>query len=118
MAEAATTQASLTSSRRWALVALAGLAMAISFLDRQTLAVLAPTVSKALGLSNTEYGWASSAFGLAILVGTPLSGILLDRVGVRPGLLWAVLAWSLVSAAHGLAAGFASLILLRVLLGL
>ena len=63
--------------------------MALSFLEQQTVSVLAPTVTKALGLSNAQYGWASSAFSLAILAGTPLSGMLLDRFGVRRGLLWA-----------------------------
>ena len=117
MSDAPTTP-SLTTSHRWALVAVASLAMALSFLERQTLSVLAPTVTKALGLSNAQYGWASSAFALAILAATPLSGFLLDRFGVRRGLFFTVLLWSLVSAAHGLAAGFGSLLLLRVLLGL
>lgn len=108
----------MSSAHRWALVLLAVLMTAISFLERQTLAALAPTICRDLGLSNSEYGWAGAAFGLAHLVGAPLAGHLLDRVGVRRGLVVAVVLWSLVSAAHGLAAGFGSVILLRVLLGL
>lgn len=107
----------LRSLHRWSLVALGVLAMALSFLERQTLSVLAPTVCRDLGLSNVEYGWTGSVFALSLLVATPLAGAFLDRAGVRRGLLAATLAWSFASAAHGLAAGLGSLIVLRALLG-
>jgi len=108
----------LRASHRRALVALAVLVVALSFLERQTLAALAPTVSRDLGLSNTGYGLASSAFPLAHVLALPLAGVFLDRVGVRRGLVLAVALWSLVAAAHGLAAGLGSLIALRILLGI
>src|SRR2546426_6989054 len=111
-------QAPLRVAHRWALVAAAVLVMAISFLERQTLAALAPTVCSDLGLSNTAYGWASSAFPFAHLLAMPLAGVFLDRIGVRRGLVAAVVLWSLVSASHGLAMGLGSLILLRALLGI
>ncbi|MCA1827197.1 MAG: MFS transporter, partial [Myxococcales bacterium] len=76
------------------------------------------TVCAALGLSNTQYGWTGSAFALALLAATPLAGSFLDRLGVRRGLFFAVLLWSAASAAHGLAGGLASLLALRVLLGI
>src|SRR5512140_635149 len=100
----------LRSLHRWSLVALGVAAMALSFLDRQTLSVLAPTVCKDLHLSNVEYGWTGSAFAFALLVATPLAGIFLDRAGVRRGLFGAVALWSLASAAHGFAAGLFSLV--------
>src|SRR2546427_10757375 len=78
-------QAPLRVAHRWALVAAAVLVMAISFLERQTLAALAPTVCSDLGLSNTADGWASSAFPFAHLPAMPLAGVFLDRIGVRPG---------------------------------
>src|SRR5947209_20234793 len=103
---------------RWALVGMAVLAMAVSFLDRQALATLGPTVCDRLGLSNLEFGYAAAAFSVAHVIGAPLAGMFLDRVGVRRGLLAAVLIWSAVAAAHSLAAGVVSLVLLRALLGL
>lgn len=107
----------LKPAHRWALVGMGAAAMAISFLERQTLAVLAPTVCKALALSNTQYGFIGSAFALAHLAAIPLAGVFLDRVGVRRGMLLAVLAWAAAEAAHGLAAGFATLLVARLLLG-
>ena len=103
---------------RRALVGMGSLAMAMSFLERQTLAVLAPTVCLALGLSNAQYGWTGSAFALAHLAAIPLAGVFLDKAGVRRGLFLAVLLWSFTSAAHGLAVGLGSLLALRALLGI
>src|SRR5262245_53696994 len=92
--------------------------MAVSYVDRQTLAVLAPTVTRVLGISEPEYGFLISAFSIAYLVGAPLSGRLIDAVGARRGLLGAVLIWSLVAAVHALAPGFGVLFALRIALGL
>jgi ACS family hexuronate transporter-like MFS transporter len=98
-------------------VAVATLAMTVSYVDRQAMAALGPTVKRALFLDNTEWGALTSAFSLAYLVGAPVSGVLVDRIGARRGLMYAVLAWSAVAALHSLAAGFATLFLLRVTLG-
>ncbi len=95
--------------------------MSVSYVDRQALAVLAPTVTRELDIGEAAYGWLLSAFALAYLIGAPLAGRWIDCVGARRGLAMAVLVWSAVSAvsaAHGLVAGFGSLLLLRVLLGL
>ncbi len=107
----------LPRRRAWILTIVATLTMAISYVDRQTLAVLAPTVTRELGISETRYGWLAGAFSLAYLVGAPLSGRFIDRVGARRGLLWAVGLWSLVAASHSLAGGFGSLFALRIALG-
>jgi ACS family hexuronate transporter-like MFS transporter len=92
--------------------------MAVSYIDRQAIAAIAPIVCAALSLSETQYGWLHSAFSLAYLVATPLAGLLLDRVGARRGLLIAVLLWSLVAAGHAWATGFAMMVALRLALGL
>jgi ACS family hexuronate transporter-like MFS transporter len=110
----------MTRERRqaWALVFVATLTMAVSYVDRQVLAVLAPTVTRALAIDETSYGLLAGAFSLAYLVGAPLSGRLIDRFGARRGLVGAVVVWSLVSAAHALAPGFGTLFALRIALGL
>jgi ACS family hexuronate transporter-like MFS transporter len=92
--------------------------MSVSYLDRQVLSVLAPTVTDALGLSETQYGLLAAAFAFAYLAGAPVAGAWLDRFGARRGLALALLAWSAVSASHTLVTGFGSLVALRVLLGL
>ena len=107
-------------SRRvaWTVALVATFTMTVSQLDRTTLAVLAPTVTKQLDISETAYGWLSSAFSVAYLIATPLAGWWIDRAGARRGLVWSVLVWSTVAALHSLALGFASLFVLRLALGI
>jgi len=109
---------SLPRARAWAVVSIAVLAMTVSYVDRQALAALAPTVTSALGIDHTRYGWLTSAFSFAYLVGAPLGGVLVDRVGARRGLAGSLAAWSLIAAAHAAAPSFGALLALRVLLGL
>jgi ACS family hexuronate transporter-like MFS transporter len=102
----------------WALALTATFTMAVSYFDRQALAVLSPVVTKALNFSDEQYGWLLSAFSGAYLVGSPMAGWLIDRVGARRGLLGAVLLWSLVAALHALAPTYGVLFGLRIALGL
>ncbi len=89
----------------------------ISYIDRNTLALLAPTILKETGLSAQQYGFVISAFSVAYMFGNPLWGRWLDRFGVRLGMVLAVAVWSLASASHALAAGFLSFALARATLG-
>ncbi|HEV8321081.1 MAG TPA: MFS transporter [Myxococcota bacterium] len=107
----------LTRRQAWALALTATLTMAVSYVDRQTFAVLAPTVTKELGISDSAFGWLVSAFSIAYLVGSPIAGQVIDRVGARRGLLGAVLCWSVVAALHCLVPGFGVLFALRIALG-
>ena len=73
----------LSRGRAWS-VALAGtLTMAVSYVDRQALAALAPTVTRELAISDPAYGWLQAAFSLAYLVAAPLAGRWVDRAGAR-----------------------------------
>jgi ACS family hexuronate transporter-like MFS transporter len=89
----------------------------ISYIDRNTLALLAPTILKETGLSAEQYGFVISAFSIAYMFSNPLWGRWLDRFGVRLGMIVAVTVWSLASASHALAAGFISFAVARAILG-
>ena len=89
----------------------------ISYVDRNTLALLAPTILKETGLTAQQYGFVISAFSIAYMAGNPVWGRALDRFGLRPGMLAAVSFWSLASAAHSLAGGFAGFAAARTALG-
>jgi ACS family hexuronate transporter-like MFS transporter len=86
--------------------------------DRLTLAVLAPSVTKALNISESAYGWLTASFSAAYLLATPLSGRWIDRIGARRGLVYSVLTWSTIAALHAIAPSFAFLFALRIALGL
>jgi ACS family hexuronate transporter-like MFS transporter len=109
---------SLSRRHAWFVTLAATLTMTVSYIDRQSLSVLAPEVTKALDISEAEYGWLSSAFSIAYLLATPLAGWWIDRVGARRGLVVSVLVWSTVAALQALVPGFGVLFILRIMLGL
>ncbi len=103
--------------KRWAACASMMLVSLISYVDRNTLALLSPTILRETRLSAEQYGWIISAFSVAYMVGNPLWGRLLDRAGVFVGMLAAVALWSAASTAHALAAGLVGFAAARALLG-
>jgi ACS family hexuronate transporter-like MFS transporter len=110
----------LSRPAAWALALTATLTMAVSYIDRQTLAAIAPDVQRALGFEHNElyYSLLGSAFAVAYLVGAPLAGRIVDVVGARRGLLGAVLVWSAVAGLHAFVPTFGVLFAMRVMLGL
>lgn len=89
----------------------------ISYIDRNTLALLAPTILRETGMSAEQYGYVISAFSIAYTISNPLWGGWLDRVGLRVGMIVAVSFWTGASVAHAFAIGFASFGLARAALG-
>ena len=89
----------------------------ISYIDRNTLALLSPAILKETGLTAEQYGWVISAFSLAYMLANPLWGKWLDRFGLRLGMLLAVSIWTVASASHAVAAGFLGFALARAMLG-
>jgi len=108
----------ITRRTAWIAVGCVTLTMMISYVDRTTLAVLGPKVSLALDIDDTAFGWLIAAFSMAYIVGTPIGGWLIDKVGARRGLVVSLALWSTVSALHAIAPTFAILFGLRFLLGL
>lgn len=106
-----------TTRSAWPIVVVATLGMSVSYIDRQTLAAIAPSVTKALRIDNSHYGLLVAAFSMAYLVASPVSGVFVDRYGARRSFAAAVVLWSIVAAIHALAPSFGALFALRVLLG-
>lgn len=90
----------------------------LSYLDRQALAVLAPTILTETHLNAESYAKVVSCFSIAYMLGNPLWGSLLDRIGLRAGMSMAVSLWSLASAAHAGMSGFLGFAAARGVLGL
>src|SRR5256885_16100560 len=72
---------------RWTVVALLFAATTVNYIDRQVLAILAPTLTRELGRRETDYAGIVSWFSVAYGVG--LLGIrrVMDVIGGRGGLL-------------------------------
>jgi MFS transporter, ACS family, aldohexuronate transporter len=103
---------------RWTVVALLFGATTVNYVDRQVLAILAPTLTREFGWRETDYAsivsWFSVAYGFGLLG----MGRFMDRVGVRIGLAIAVGLWSLASMGHALARTVAGFGVARALLGI
>jgi ACS family hexuronate transporter-like MFS transporter len=98
-------------------VTIFALAAACNYLDRQVLSAAAPRIRAEFHLSNTDYGWLLSAFGLAYALASPAVGFLLDWLGLETGIICAVAMWSLAAGLCGLTRSFGQLAGARALLG-
>ncbi|MDX2153174.1 MAG: MFS transporter [Bryobacteraceae bacterium] len=89
----------------------------LSYLDRQALAVLSPSILAETHMTAEAYGRVVAGFSVAYMLGNPIWGSLLDRFGLRLGMTAAVALWTVASAAHAGMADFAGFVLCRTLLG-
>lgn len=102
---------------RWNVAVLVAAAIAISYLDRQSLPVAVNAIQQEIPLSNTQFGDLTSVFLLSYAAMYAGGGVLVDRLGTRRGFLAIMVFWSLACASHALAASFAMLAVSRFLLG-
>ncbi len=103
---------------RWRVAGLLFLATVINYVDRQTLSVAAPALTRELGISNTEYSNILTAFLVPYTAMYIVSGWLVDRWGTRAALAVFMAWWSAANALHGLARGAMDLSVFRFLLGM
>jgi MFS transporter, ACS family, hexuronate transporter len=102
---------------RWRIAILVSTAIAISYLDRQTLPVAIQAISRDIPLTNEQFSTLQSAFLFAYALMYAGGGRLVDMLGTRLGLTAIMLFWSFACASHALATGFATLAISRFLLG-
>ena len=103
--------------RRWSVALVVGAAIAVSYLDRQTLPVAIKEIQKEIPISNSDFALLGTAFLLAYATMYAVGGKLLDMLGTRIGFALIMVGWSLACAGHGFASSFAMLALCRFLLG-
>jgi MFS transporter, ACS family, glucarate transporter len=107
-----------TPTRARHVVTLFAMALAIiTYVDRAAINVSALYISKDLGLTTIQMGWAFAAFGWAYAVFEIPGGWLGDKIGPRRVLMRIVLWWSVFTAATGWAWSATSLIVIRALFG-
>ena len=92
--------------------------VAINYIDRGNLSIAAPLLKDELGISASELGVLLSAFFWTYAAFQIVSGWLVDRFDVNWVLAGGFFLWSVATAATGLVQGFASLVVLRMLLGM
>jgi MFS transporter, ACS family, hexuronate transporter len=103
---------------RWRVAILVSAAIAISYLDRQTLPVAVSAIARDIPLSNQRFSALQSAFLLSYAFMYLGGGKLVDTLGTRIGFAVIMAFWSLANASHALATSFAMLMGSRFLLGM
>jgi ACS family hexuronate transporter-like MFS transporter len=103
---------------RWVVLAVFVLSTTINYLDRQTLAALAPAIQREFGLSDTQYGLIVSYFSFPYAIVAPFAGLLVDRIGLNRAVTLAVGVWSCAGIATGFTSGLGGMIACRALLGI
>jgi MFS transporter, ACS family, hexuronate transporter len=93
-------------------------AIAISYLDRQTLPVAVNAIAKDIPLSNEQFSGLQSAFLFSYAAMYVGGGKLTDAMGTRVGFTVIMVFWSLACASHALAISFVMLAVSRFLLGM
>jgi MFS transporter, ACS family, hexuronate transporter len=102
---------------RWRIAILVSAAIAISYLDRQTLPVAVKAISRDIPLTNGQFSALQSAFLFSYALMYAGGGKLVDILGTRRGFTVIMLFWSLACASHALATSFVLLATSRFLLG-
>ncbi|HXE12003.1 MAG TPA: MFS transporter [Bryobacteraceae bacterium] len=106
------------SRRRWWITGTLCLSTILNYINRQTFSVLAPELVKTFHFSHSDLSSIFGAFQLSYALTWLVGGVALDITGTRLGLAVAVVWWSLVSMATGLANSVRSFAALRFLLGI
>jgi MFS family permease len=100
------------------LVATLTIVSTINWADRQVVPILFPAIKGELGLSDTELGIVGGlAFSLIYAISSFVFGYLADRTSRRAVIAFGLVAWSLATAAGGLATGFWTLFAARFFTG-
>ena len=103
---------------RWLIISLIGIATIINYIDRSSLAIMWPGISKDLNLNKDQYASIVAVFMIAYGIGQALTGRMFDWVGIRIGFVLSIFVWSIACMLHGAARGIFSFSGFRGLLGL
>src|ERR1051326_42910 len=104
--------------RIWLAPGVMMLCTLLAYIDRQSLAILSPTILPDVHLSAESYATAITAFSIAYMIANPLWGSLLDYVGLRVGMLVAVTIWTAASLSHSWVSSFVGFAVARTILGI
>ena len=103
---------------RWVIAGLLFTATVINYIDRQALSVVAPVLTKELGLTPIQYAGILQGFLYAYTIMYLVSGILVDRWGTRLALAVFMAWWSISNMLHSFAHTAGELGAFRILLGI
>ena len=107
-----------TKNATGALIILLGAAVFLNYVDRGAIGIAAPVMKSDLGLSDEAYGVVFSAFFWIYAPVQLFAGWLCDRFSVYKLMAAGIVLWAGSTLLMGFAGGFASLLVLRIMLGI
>jgi len=105
-------------SIRYTLIALIFFGNILSYIDRQVLALLKPTLVAEFGWTDAQFAHLGSVFTLVMAGSVLFAGLIVDKVGVRRAYGAAVALWSLAGMAHAAAVSVGQFVMARATLAL
>jgi MFS transporter, ACS family, hexuronate transporter len=87
---------------RYRILGLLMFATTINYFDRSIIGVLAPTLEKMFGWTNTDYANIMISFKIAYALGLLYMGGLIDRLGTKKGYTLSIAIWSVFGMLHAL----------------
>jgi ACS family glucarate transporter-like MFS transporter len=108
---------------RWVVVFATFAIAAVSYLDRNNIAMAASSIQREFHLSNVQLGGVFSAFILGYALTQPFAGRIADRIGASRAITIAILWWSVFTALlpaipAGLSGALGLIVAVRLLLGI
>jgi MFS family permease len=110
-------QSTYQPARAWFMATLLFLLVAINFIDKVVLGLVAAPLMKELGLSPAQYGLLAGSFFLLFALTGVAGGFLSNRLPTRWLLLAMALLWAVVQLPIAYSSSLGTLIVCRVLLG-
>jgi ACS family hexuronate transporter-like MFS transporter len=105
------------SGKRWWVLTLLFLSIAVNLFDRQVLSLMAPLIRDEFQLSNTQYSYILFFFLLGMTLFQIPVGMMIDRKGARFGLAAIMVWWSIANALHAVARNLWHFCTFRFLMG-
>jgi ACS family glucarate transporter-like MFS transporter len=108
---------------RWVVVLASFVIAAVSYLDRNNIAMAASSIQREFHLSNVQLGGVFSAFILGYALTQPVAGRIADRIGASRAIAIAIIWWSVFTALlpaipAGIAGALGLIVTVRLLLGI
>lgn len=102
---------------RYLMLALVLIATVISYIARINISIVAPFMTKELGIDKVSMGFIFSAFAWTYAFALIPGGYIADRFGSRIAYAGSLILWSVATALQGLSVGFYSLFGFRLTVG-
>lgn len=105
------------SNKRYFVLIMLMIGTTVNYLDRTNFGIAAPVLMKEFGIDTGTMGLMMSAFFWSYMVSTPLSGILVSKIGPRYVLGWSGILWGFATAICAACGNITQFFGARILLG-